>query len=104
MAARDAAMKSWSKTAAETDSDDEVARCGGRGRKRRRGIGALEFQETKREDVAELRKEEMSIRREEIALQSIAKSSLRNKCSNSNSTRSSNLHCNSNRHSRCNSS
>lgn len=72
MAARDAAMKTWSKSvAANGDSDDEegVTNSGGRRRKRRRGSDVVQFLETKCQNEAELRKEEMALRRQEMALQ-----------------------------------
>ena len=72
MAARDAAMKTWSKSAAangDSDGEEGVTNSGGRGRKRRRGSDVVQFLETKRQDEAELRKEEMALRRQEMALQ-----------------------------------
>lgn len=72
MAARDATMKTWSKKAAangDSDNEEGVTNSKGRGRKRRRGSDVVQFLETKCQDEAELRKEEMALRWQEMALQ-----------------------------------
>ena len=68
MAVRDAAMKTWANSKDVADSDEEEsANEKSRNRKRRRDNDALQFLEAKCQADAEVRKQELALRQQELA-------------------------------------
>ena len=70
MAVRDAAIKTWGKSKGITDSDEEEGPSEKpKRRKRRSGGNALQYLEAKCQADAEVKKEEVALRQQELALQ-----------------------------------
>jgi len=70
MDVRDAAMNTWAKSKCVVDSDGEkCAKEKPRNRRRKGGIDALRFLEAKCQADAEVKKEEVVLRQQELALQ-----------------------------------
>ena len=70
MAIRDAAMNTWAKSKFVADSDEEESASEKpRSRKRRRGSDALQYLEAKCQVDAEVKKQEVALRQQELALQ-----------------------------------
>ena len=70
MAVRDAAMKTWGKSKGITNSDEEEGPSEKpKRRKRRSGGNALQYLEAKCQADAEVKKEEVALRQQELALQ-----------------------------------
>ena len=70
MAIRDTAMNTWAKSKFVADSDEEESASEKpRSRKRRRGSDALQYLEAKCQVDAEVKKQEVALRQQELALQ-----------------------------------
>ena len=90
MAVRDAEMKTWGKSKGITNSDEEEGPSEKpKRRKRRSGVNALQYLEAKCQADAEVKKEEVALRQQELALQQKRQGSFKLKCFSNSSTYSS---------------